>query len=271
MISVKKAIAALVLGAAVAAGPAVSATAAPGGLEVSRDGVSYSSALTGSLLTDIASMVPGDSQQGTFYVRNSSSTPGFLRIVLTDVTYSDLDLANALTVVATAGGANGAVTPISLADPCWAISEGQVVPSGGVTRVDLGAALANLDGSRGQGATASLSLGVSLSDMTPGSLAPSICGVPNLAIAVTPDATRNVAVTNPADPPASHSGDLVPGDADLPVLGLAEGLGIDPNTWHLFEEYWVLLPMGAFIVGTMVFGVVVWRRRRTDEQPENAV
>lgn len=215
-------------------------------------------------------MIPGDSQQGSFFVRNSSDRPAFLRIVLSDVSYSDVDLANAITVVATAGGQRGESTPIALANPCWVLSEGQVVPSRGTARIDLGAALANLDGRKGQGATADLSLGLSLSDLAPGSLSPSNCGVPDVAIPVTPGAVGGGVVPNPTDPPTSGSGELIANDPDLPVLGLPEALGIDPNTWHLFEEYWILVPLGAFVVGTMVFGVVLWRRRRDDEQTETA-
>lgn len=266
----KKATSALILGAALALGPTLTATAAPGGLEVSRDGVSYSSSLSGSFLADIATMVPGDAQQGSIYVRNSSSKPGFLRIVLSNVSYSDLDLANAISVLATVGGVSGQRIPISLADPCWVLSEGQVVPSNGVSRIDLGAALGNLDGLRGQGGTANASLGISLSDLTPGSLSPSNCGVPDVAIPVTPGAVGRGMVSTTSDPPASESGGLVANDPDLPVLGLEDALGIDPNTWHLWEEYWVLVPMGAFVVGTMMFGVVFWRRRRDDEQTESA-
>src|SRR5690554_3722359 len=76
----------------------VQAAASPGGVEVSLDGVTYSSSIPGALFTNLAHLVPGDTDQATFYLRNSSIEPGYLRITLRDVVSDNSDFANALTL-----------------------------------------------------------------------------------------------------------------------------------------------------------------------------
>lgn len=242
--------------------PSTSAVAADG-VQVSPDGVSYSTGFSGSVLTDVSRMVPGESQGGFFYVRNASSNPGFMRIVLKDIAYSDVDFANAVTMTARTADQQGEQAPVTLADPCWVLLEGAVVAGGASVRVDLVAALGDLDGTRGQGATASASLGVALSDMTPGGLAPTDCGGSAVDVPLTP--TRSSAtVANPGDPAARASGTVGPG-VGLPVLNLPELPGIDPNTWHLWEELFVLLLLLSCTIGGLVFAFVARQRRRHDD------
>ncbi|MCW4384819.1 hypothetical protein OH146_03415 [Salinibacterium sp. SYSU T00001] len=246
-------------------GAPTSAVAASDVVLVSADGTAYGTELSGSVFTDIANMVPGDSQTGSFYVRNAGENPGFLRIVLKDVSVSDDDLADALTIAADTASQEGEATPVALAEPCWVLSEGEVVPPDTTARIDLTAAIGNLDGTRGQGAIAEASLGVSLSDTTPGSLSPSDCGGPDVSVSLTPVQPPGATVGAVVEQGPSQSGGLVPNEPDLPVLSVPEILGIDPNTWHLLEEYWVLLPVGAFFLGNLVYFLIVRRRRPEDE------
>lgn len=253
---------------------AVPANAAPDIVQVSPDGVTYSANYSGSVFTTIAKMVPGESQNGSLYVRNASSTPGFLRIVLKDVTFSDQDFADALTMSATTPDQRGTDTPVTLAEPCWVLLDGAVVPGGASVRVNMVATIGQLDGLRGQGATASASLGVSLSDISPGSLSPTNCGAADLDVPLTPRPPTGQVTpgTGQTDPTPGQSGGIIPTppNPDLPVLGLPGIFGMDPNTWHLFEEYWILLPMAAFVVGLAAYWLVARRRRRDETLDQTA-
>lgn len=241
------------------------AAVASGGAEVSFDGVAYSGRVTGSIFTSVNRMVPGDSQQASFTIRNGSSRPAFVRIVMKDARYDDAALAGAMTFSADAAGAAAAVVPLLQAAPCWVLSEGQVISPGGTLRVTAAAQLGDLDGTAGQNATAAVDFGVSLSDIPPGTLAPDDCGSVDIAIPAIPSS----ATAAPATPPAggmpgrgsSASGDVVPGEpGELPVLAQPGVRGIDPNTWHLWEELLILIPIGSALLGAFLYRVVFWRR-----------
>src|SRR5690554_8026172 len=102
-------------------GVPIAAMASPGGVEVSPDGVHYSSNYSGALFTDIDHLVPGDSDTAIFYLRNSATEPGFLRITLRDVVTSNADFANALSMQASTFGHQGEPATILEADPCWVL------------------------------------------------------------------------------------------------------------------------------------------------------
>src|SRR5690554_7140761 len=103
----RRAVLAALVGVFLVAAPAAAANAAPGGVEVSPDGVHYSSNYSGALFTDIDHLVPGDSDTAIFYLRNSATEPGFLRITLRDVVTSNADFANALSMQASTFGHQG--------------------------------------------------------------------------------------------------------------------------------------------------------------------
>jgi hypothetical protein len=263
--SVVIATAAVVMSVLGLAAPAAAADAT----EVSLDGVSYSTAGSGTVFTAVAAMVPGDRQDATFFIRNTSERPAFVRIVLSDVRYTDLDYANALSFSAAADGIAGVPIPATLADPCWLLTEGQVISPGGRLVVTASAMLGNLDGTVGQDSTVTADFGVSLSDQTPGSLSPDDCGSIDVGIPAVP-------VTGGGDRPVgvgaqggAASGGLVPNPlGDLPVLSQPGMLGMDPNTWHLWEEYLILIPIGAALVGILTHRAIVWRRRNATDQQE---
>lgn len=247
------------------------AAAAPGGIQVSPDGVSYSNSYPGTLFDGIGPMVPGDSEQQSFFLRNSGTEAGFLRITLTDVVAADTDFADALTVSATTAGQAGSAATVSQANPCWVLTEGQRVNPGERVQVTTALALGNLDGASGQGATADLALNVVLSSVA-AQLPPTSCGQAGTTVPVVTqprpaplDVTPGEAeASNPAPDAPPHTDEKV----DLPVLNLPGLLGIDPNTWRLFEEYLVFVLIGAFIVGTAWFGFIAWRRRKNEADPE---
>ena len=255
---------------------ATPAQAAPGGVEVSFDGVSFGSSVSGALFTDLSRLVPGDTDNAEFYLRNSSSEPGFLRITLRDVATSNSDLANALTLNASTFGYPGGGATLLEANPCRVLLEGQTVAPGEVVRVSTSLALAQLSGKAGQQASAVAHLSVALSG-TELALPPTDCGPTGTVLPVLPG--QNPGTNPPRGSSSNATGVALPVEEplapvtpqpDLPVLSPPGFLGIDPNTWHLLEEYLILVPMGAAIAGGLAFGIVAWRRRHTEDGLETS-
>lgn len=257
------------VGGAVILTPAA-AIAAPGDVQVSADGVSFSNSYPGTLYGGVGHLVPGDSEQETFYLRNAGTEAGFLRVTLTDVVTTDVDFADALTLSASTVASTGTPTAISAANPCRVLVEGQRVNPGERVEVTTTLGLGDLMGSSGQGATAGLSVNVVLSSAS-AQLPPTSCGQSGVVVPVTPRPASQSQSTSPTSSTPVPSDAATPprdSDTDLPVLNLPELLGIDPNTWRLFEEYFVFLLIGAFIVGTAWFGFVAWRRRKNESDLE---
>lgn len=145
-------------------------------MEFSADGITYSPVFTGTLFADITLVVPGDRQTSVFWVRNTSATAGYLRVLLSDVVTSGPAIADAITVQSSTPAFTGTAAPLSAAKPCWVLVEGDVVPAGSAVKVTSVLALGNLTGTVGQSETASLSLGVGMSDAALGGLPPTSCG-----------------------------------------------------------------------------------------------
>lgn len=261
--------------------PPTAAVAAAGVVEVSDDGWTFGAAYPGALFDDVALLVPGDSQQQVFYVRNSGTEAGFLRVTLRDVAFTNTDFADALTVTARTAGQPGSPASLLTANPCWVLLEGPTVAPGEVVRVTAGLSLAQLHGMAGQGASAALAIGVELSDTSAGSLPPTACGSPSTQIPAVPGRPGSATSGSQAqsgigsgDSAPAGDGDSQPGagaeaGGDLPVLNLPGGIVIDPNTWHLYEELLVLVLVAATMLGSGWFMMVAWlRRRRIDEEGE---
>jgi hypothetical protein len=267
------ALAAFTAGAALATSLFVATPAyAADEVQLSPDGTSFSSTYPGTLFGNIARYVPGDTDQETFFVRNGGPTPGHLRVTLTDTMSSDTDFADAFTVSASTVNQPGSTASLLSASPCWVLLEGVVLGVGETVAVTTDVALGDLHGLAGQGASAEFSIGVALYGSAV-SLPPTHCGAVNVTVPGTTQPPR------PGAPGQQGSAPLLPGadpeiptggggPSDLPVLNLPELLGIDPNTWQLFEEYFVLVLIGAFIVGTAWFGFVAWHRRKNETEPD---
>lgn len=261
---------------------ATSASAATGVgvVELSDDGVSFARTYPGAVFDNIALLSPGDSQTETIYVRNTGTAAGYLRITLRDVSFSDTDYADALTVTTSTPSNPGSSHSVSGANPCRVTNEGVLVAAGQTVPVTATLDLGNLTGTQGQGATASLSLRFTLTDTTPGSLPATHCGASGSTVPLVP--------TSPAPPGATNSSDAATtGAAGLPVptpsaspaiadggtdtaSGLTPtfptGFALDPNTWRLYQEYLVLILVLAAMIGAGISWFVGRRpRRETDD------
>jgi hypothetical protein len=235
-------------------------------LELSSDGVHFGKRLQGGLFGNIANIVPTDTQAEEFYLRNSGQESGFLRITLRDVVASDAYYARALTLSVDAGKSNGGVVALSEAKPCVVLNEGLRVRPGQIVKVSTLLALADLAGHAGQAASATLAIRVTLSDTTPGTQERTDCTAGGIAITPpvvvpTPVPTDEASPSPTPDPTASP---VPPGETPPPT-----GQSAVENTWQRLEEYFVLIPVLAFLLGAGLFWLVARKRRRQDDDDDD--
>ena len=278
------------LGLIVSATPA-SAESRVGEIEVSDDGVTFAGSYPGAIFDDISHLTPGDSQSETIYVRNTGPVAGYLRVTLRDVRYSDQHFGNALTVTTSSPSKAGSATAISSANPCQVTNEGTIVDPGEIVPIVATLALGNLNGTDGQGATATLALRFALTESNSGTLPPTNCGSTGATVPVSPTnpgAPGTAGSTGPTGSTGSTgstsfiSGTVFapvpnPGSYPVPTSAAATGQGngtalppvfasafsLDPNTWRLYQEYLVLILFLATIIGASI-SWIVGRRSRKD-------
>ena len=219
-------VAALVLGLA-SLGLAAPAHAAPVGIEFSTDGINFSPVFSGVLFPAITIVVPGDHQSSSFWVRNTSSSAGYLRVVLSDVVASGPEIADGVTVSSSTPVTAGTAVPLSKAAPCWVLVEGDFVPAGEKVKVTSTLTFGNFTGMVGQNQTAKLSLRVGITDAAVGGIPPTSCG----------GTTTTIPVGDP--------------DAKLAMTGS--------------ETPYSLLAVSAGALGVGLFLLVAARRRRQEE------
>jgi hypothetical protein len=143
--------------------PAAAATADTPVL-VSADGTHFGSTLPKGLFPSMI-LVPATSRTATLYVRNPTSRPVTLTLRVSDVTYSDPSLANALTVTAKAGPP-ATVTAVHLdaIATCEPLLAGAPVAPNGTIAVPVTVAMADVDGAIAQAQHADLTIHVVLQD-----------------------------------------------------------------------------------------------------------
>lgn len=254
-----------------AAGPAYAA----GSIGISDDGVTYDTAYPGTLYDSIAHFVPMDSATESFYIRNDTGQPGFLRVTLRDVSFSEAQYGAALSISASTPAQSGAPKSLASATPCVVLVEGQTVQPGEVVPIATVLALGDLDGQSGQSATANLTVRVELHDTSTGSLpaaacttAPSTPGTDIIVVPPTRPAGGSGTIAKPATPDEAVVVPPASPETEPGELGGENQSFIDPNTWLLHEERWWLVLLLAFAAGSLCFMIVDWVRGRRGLEDE---
>jgi LPXTG-motif cell wall-anchored protein len=129
----RRALALVVLALGIFAGTAGSASAADE-LGLSPDGVTWAATLPGPIFDPAFRWVPGDSEIGTFYVRNQSTDDGVLGLTMQAAEVTDLIETGDLTVSARVDG--GAWNGVTTAGPHDLITD-ESVPAGAVRKVEV--------------------------------------------------------------------------------------------------------------------------------------
>ncbi|HWL01781.1 MAG TPA: hypothetical protein VNQ52_05335 [Microbacteriaceae bacterium] len=122
-------------------GAAAPAQAVTGGVELSLNGVSWSSSLNGSVFPAGQSLVPGSRISGTFFVRNGTNEAAWVRVGVSNMTVTSMDFALAMnlsTVGTTNDGASGSSSKVGADDIVCSdfLNRDTPLAPGGVVRVD---------------------------------------------------------------------------------------------------------------------------------------
>ncbi len=180
-------------------GASPAAAADDSGVQLSSDGVHWSGSLSGNVLPLGQTLVPGDTLDGRFYVKNDRSEPAYLRVGLSDLTVTDWSLAQALTLTltgTTSAGASGSSAAFSGSGIVCSdlLRRDQPIAPGAIVLVSASLRFrSTTSGTDAQGALASLGFIAELSDI-------------DLNATGTPMCDGQIAV-GPVDPGSGGSGD----------------------------------------------------------------
>jgi hypothetical protein len=259
-----------------AVAPAADAATAGQPVQFSEDGIHWSDSYSGALFGGVL-LVPGDSVDRAFYVRNNAGQPAVMRVTLYDVATTDTDLADAMTVTTSTPSIPGSAVPVTAAQPCATLSQGQVLAAGDGIRLDNVVALADLNGTTAQAHSVSFKLAISLSSTDSAAPAPDSCP--------TDFGGTVIGTTDPGTGTTSHpvyhlgAGGWTPTPATGPTPAPTTGPTAPPepqpvnpivgslaaNTVRLFQEDFVLLWLAMVVVGALIFLFVNGRRSRDDD------
>jgi hypothetical protein len=257
------------------------AAATTSGVQLSDDGVHFSSTYSGSLFESTAMMVPMSSQTARFWVKNATAEPAYLRVSLGGVGGGGTAFSGALTVAARTPSSSGSAVGIDAAAPCHVLTQGQVLAPGGTIRVDVTLALGDLDGASGQFSQVDFDILAGLSSAATGSMPPTTCltnsgtlpGPPGDG-GGDPDPGGNPNPGTPGD--GTDVSGTADGTFDLVTLpdgsAFANGDGsvaiLDSNTGRFFQEWFVGLWIVAAIAGGGLCLLVARRRLGIEEDEE---
>jgi hypothetical protein len=219
-----------------AAGPANAA----GELLVSLDGEVWAGSLPHALFADAGSLVPLATHTTTVYLKNSSTSAGFLRLSVRNVTGSASEYAGALSVTTTAPGYPDFPVMVSDARPCRVLIDALRLEAGESVAITSTLHLGNLNGHAGQNERLDLDMIVSLSEAAVLTTPPTQCAADGTTIPVTSSTPHGTFVTATA---RSENNQLF--SAWLPSLAFA---------------------LGAVAVGILFFALR--RRRRAADESE---
>ncbi|WP_246865370.1 hypothetical protein [Cryobacterium sp. BB307] len=156
---------AAVAGTLLAIAAAAPAAAAVPGVQVSRDGVTYGNILAAPVFSTTPNLVPNGSAQATFWLKNESTVQTMLRIDAANITLTgDAEGAFLLQTSTAAGNYVGQPATLDPTSDCTVLLSGVHLMPGQITTVTVTVHMADLTGQRGQNASASADLLVSLRD-----------------------------------------------------------------------------------------------------------
>jgi hypothetical protein len=147
--------------ALVICGGAAPASAAPGDILVSTDGITFTPTLSSPLFSGIGLIVPGDTVTASVWLKNNTATTNLLRVTAANIVVSSPAYAAALTLDGSSvpGAATTTATVAQLQSGCPAIIPMRQVLAGGVLKVTVALTFdSSVSGSQLQNETADLDL-----------------------------------------------------------------------------------------------------------------
>ncbi|MFC5503614.1 hypothetical protein ACFPJ4_15315 [Lysinimonas soli] len=258
--------------AALFAGPDAARADSPS-VQFSADGIHWASDYSGQLFAGVL-MVPGSIATRSVYVRNAATGSGLLRVTLSRVATDDLALADATSITTSSDARPGAPVPLSAAQPCAALADGQLVGSGAAVRLDNAIAVSSLDGTAGQSGWVAFELRVTFRSTDSAAPAPADCPSDGASVGGLP-APRDSS-TGPTPYHRTARGWAAgSGSVSIPQAPVTTGHAQPPrdvgflvaNTERFFQEYTVEFWIAMWVLGTLLF-LLVRRRRAARDTPE---
>ena len=226
---------ALTLGAVLAASAgADAASAAQDDVLLSLDGVIFAPTLSGGLFDGVGTLVPGDEEQSTLWVKNNTQLDGALWLSRVDAVGTATLFTRALTLYETGtspaeagpAGAGGA--------SCTLLSQPRPIRAGEAIAIPLTLSVADLDGRDGQNERVTLQVIAALADAAGPSPGNTYCPLDGASVTVSP---------SPGAAAGAAAGHVDP----LPFTGVV------PAPWII---------AGGLLLGAGLFFAVARRRER---------
>jgi len=137
---------------------------ASGGILVSLDGKNWSTSLPSGLFSGVETVVPGDSLSRTLWIENTSSSPALLRLSRIETDGTSSLLSHAISLTATAHGANG-FRPTVNDGSCSLLLLDEVVGAEQSTAIIVTLTVADLRADEAQGQAATITLVASMTSL----------------------------------------------------------------------------------------------------------
>ncbi|MCQ9163343.1 hypothetical protein [Arthrobacter sp. STN4] len=124
--------------AAAASGLAAGPASADGGpaMELSSDGIHFSSSREPVVFPNLSGMVPGDFRRGTVWVRNAGTAPAEISLAVTSARGNAV-LTQALELAAGSHGGPAATVPLAAPGGCRSVFHGLALAPGQTARLEL--------------------------------------------------------------------------------------------------------------------------------------
>jgi len=278
----RAAIAAVLGAGALAIGGAATPANAADELQLSNDGSTWSSTLGSDVFAQSRSLIPGSTVDGTFFVRNATTSPAWIRVGVSELTVTSEDLALSLRLSAAGSTGSGPGAATSLTGAGIVCSDFLVrstpVPPGGVIRVDASLAMrSSVSGDTAQAQAARLEFVAEISDVDLNALDVPLCDAtmtidPSLSSSPgspgspgsggdgtqTGETTETTESGSPGTRPTSgiatalaaiSGGSLDIGGVSRPLE--ATNADLPYNSVHWYEEYAILVLIGAAAAGAI--------------------
>jgi len=197
-------------------GVAAPAQAVTGGLELSLDGVTWGPAFSGSVFSTGEALVPGSRINGTFYARNGTDQPAWMRVGVSNLRVTSMEFALAMnlsTVGTTSDGASGSSSKVGADDMVCSdfLNRDTPLPPGAAVRIDTSLWFRpDVSGTTAQNEAAQVAFIVELSEVDLNTIGQPLCTNsltigpvdPSSGGGGTGGGTGGGGATSPADPTA---------------------------------------------------------------------
>ena len=299
MRSLARALAAVTATLALFVAPVTAASAAPGGLEFSRDGITWQTSTPATVFASALVLAPGVSQTATWYLRNGHTGGAQFTAVISDVTWSSVTASEIFHLSARDGIGGGFTdTAIGEVPQCAAATSPRMLQPGEIAAVTVTVGIpATVDGTTGFNEAMNFALGVALTEPT-ATVGAGGCPVNPITIPGVPSrgGSAGAGTATPGEdgfePRAAGSSSNGVDGVDTPgiqvvttepaivgwvycgVLAFASGgapASAPPACTETASSAGIVMLLGIiFVMLATIWFLILWRRRHRDDDEQQA-